>query len=224
MIKKIKKILLFNRSTQHKAKKIYGDNVDVDDTTQIFECKFEDNIKLGKESIFMCCEFGRYTYFFGFNSGVYAKVGRFCSIARGVNLGLGLHPVDMVSTSPVFFSKNTYLGKSFSDKDYIQTSKPVSVGNDVWIGVNAQILDGVTIGDGAIIGAGAVVTKDVKPYSIVAGIPAKLIRMRFNDKEIKSLLDSKWWDKDINWIKENFKKFHHLENYIDMVNKENLNK
>jgi serine acetyltransferase len=88
------------------------------------------------------------------------------------------------------------------------------VGNDVWIGSGAIILDGISIGDGAIIGAGSVVTKDVPDYAIVAGTPAKVLKFRFTEKEILFLKNYKWWDKDINWIKENWKYFLDIGEFI----------
>jgi tetrahydrodipicolinate N-succinyltransferase len=84
---------------------------------------------------------------------------------------------------------------------------PVIIGNDVWIGANAVILDKVKIGDGAVIAAGAIVSKDVKPYTIVGGIPAKPIKKRFSEEEIEKLLEFKWWEKDIRWIRENYELF-----------------
>jgi len=88
------------------------------------------------------------------------------------------------------------------------------IGNDVWIGTNAIIMDDITIGDGAIIGAGTIVTKDVKPYSIVVGNPAKHLRFRFEEDEINFLLEFKWWDKDLTWIEENYTKFHDIKSFV----------
>jgi len=110
------------------------------------------------------------------------RIGNYCSIAEGVRFIASCdHRIDLVSTFP--FSPKHH----FSKGDII-------VGNDVWIGMNAIILSGVTIGDGAVIGAGAVVTKDVKPYAVVAGNPAKIRKYRFNQKQIARLLEIKWWD------------------------------
>ncbi len=218
IIKKIKRIYFSGDFKEKSTDNNYGRDVLIDPTTLVNNCVFEDSIFIGKESIFFNCEFGRYTYFFGYNSGVSAKVGRFCSIARGVHLGLGMHPVDsFVSTSPVFFSKHNMIQKSFSDREYFDGSKEVTVGNDVWIGANALIKDGVKIGDGAIIGAGSVVTKDVLPYEIVAGVPAKRLRMRFSEEDVKFLQATKWWEKDEEWLREHFASFHSVESFKTLL-------
>jgi acetyltransferase-like isoleucine patch superfamily enzyme len=121
-------------------------------------------------------------------------IGKYCSIARNVRIVAGgIHPVDWVSTYP-FRAKFDLPGKF---EDGIPASKGnIVIGNDVWLGAKVTILSGVTIGDGAVIGAGSLVNKDVPPYAIVGGLPAKLIRYRFSDEVIKSLLDIKWWDWD----------------------------
>lgn len=119
------------------------------------------------------------------------RIGKFCSIADGVRIILGgEHRSDWVTTYPfsVFF-------ESAKDvKGHPATKGDVTIGNDVWIGSQAIILSGITIGDGAIIGAGSVVSRDVAPYSIVAGNPAKPIRLRFDESKIDALLKIAWWN------------------------------
>jgi acetyltransferase-like isoleucine patch superfamily enzyme len=129
------------------------------------------------------------------------EIGAFCSIAEEVVIfGGGEHRTEWASTFP--------LRIAFEDRlagiDGHPTSKGTTkIGSDVWIGFRSIILSGVTIGDGAVIGAGSVVSRDVMPYAIVAGNPAKLIRYRFNEDCIKKLLDLKWWEWDTNKIQEN---------------------
>ena len=137
---------------------------------------------------------GDYTYFAGNASVNNCSIGKFCSIADGVKIGLGKHPVDFFSTHPIFYSKNScfpYRLENYNFEDInpslMNESERVLIGNDVWIGVNAIIMDGVTIGDGAVIGAGSVVTKNVHPYTIVGGVPAKYIR----DRKVRKF---NWWD------------------------------
>ncbi|CAD6084847.1 CatB-related O-acetyltransferase [Escherichia coli] len=152
---------------------------------------------------------GDYTYFAGTASVNNCEIGKFCSIAEGVKIGLGKHPVDFLSTHPVFYSENTcfpYRLKNYRANEKviesITESERVIIGNDVWIGVNAIVMDGVTIGDGAVIGAGAVVTKDVQPYTIVGGVPARVIRTRQN-------INCSWWEFDVDTLVDfssNFKK------------------
>ena len=125
------------------------------------------------------------------------SIGKFCSISSGVQILLGgnaHHRMDWVSTYP-FAADTPFFVENWPDAPRgILKSGDVIIGNDVWIGFGAFIKFGVTIGDGAVIGAKAVVTTDVKPYSVVAGNPAREIRKRFNEETIKDLLELKWWD------------------------------
>ena len=121
------------------------------------------------------------------------KVGSFCSISESCYIGMPEHPVEYVSTSPAFLKGKNYLKCNFSDLEY-EEGKRTEIGNDVWIGVGVKIKSGVKIGDGAVIGAGAVITKDVSPYAIVGGVPAKIIRYRFDEETIDKLLNIQWWE------------------------------
>ena len=131
-------------------------------------------------------------------------IGKYCSISWDVNIGTTHHPTNWLSTHIFQYSKRPDLYNIELDDDHIlkyEYFSPVIIGNDVWVGCDVTIMDGIQIGDGAIIGAGSIVTKDVPPYAIVAGIPAKILRYRFDNEIIKELLELKWWDLDENIIK-----------------------
>ena len=123
------------------------------------------------------------------------SIGSFCSIANGVIIGGGMHPIEWVSTSPVFYEGRDSVKAKFSEHKRTAPLQSV-VGHDVWIGQNVMVKQGVTIGTGAVVGMGSIVTKDVPPYAIVAGNPARVIRMRFNEDLAERLLASKWWTMD----------------------------
>lgn len=144
-----------------------------------------------------------------------AEVGKFCSIGPDVRIGLGKHPVrDYVSTHPAFYSQHNASGASFADRTKFTESERVFIGNDVWVGQSAIVCDGVHIGDGACIAAGAVVTKNVEPYALVGGVPARFIRFRFPVDTIERLLRLRWWDKDISWIKKRWEVFSDIEKFL----------
>jgi acetyltransferase-like isoleucine patch superfamily enzyme len=129
-------------------------------------------------------------------------IGRYCSIASNVKIGLGKHPVTYMSTSPLFYAKiNPFKTRLVFENKFKECEKTV-IGSDVWIGFGAIIKDGIIIENGAIIGAGAVVTKDVSSYSVVAGVPAKHIKYRFDSDIVKNLLDLRWWEYDLQQIRK----------------------
>ena len=138
---------------------------------------------------------GRYSYC-GYNTRILsADVGAFCSIAGGVFIeGDYSHPINHVSTSPVFFSKKSAIKEKFATHVVEECMPRTQIGNDVWVGQGVFVKAGVRIGDGAVVGMGSVVTKDVEPYAVVAGNPARLIRKRFDEEVIEKLLTSRWWD------------------------------
>lgn len=140
---------------------------------------------------------GKYSYTGAGSIIQNTTIGNYCSIANDVMCGLGNHPLDRFSTSPIFYKRNNPLNESVvEDGDLSFEYRRISIGNDVWVGAKATILDGVSIGDGAVVAACAVVTKDVPPYAIVAGVPAKVIKYRLPEERIEKLAATKWWDKE----------------------------
>jgi acetyltransferase-like isoleucine patch superfamily enzyme len=169
----------------------------------------EHPVNLSLATIFGHVEAGAFTYC---NDAVEirnADIGRYCSIGQGVIINPGHHPTDFVTTHPITVdddglaigmiglpaykaTASTVLSRSASGN-----GRRVNIGHDVWIGARAIVLRGVSIGTGAIVGAGAVVTRDVQPYEIVGGVPAKRIRWRFNGTMRRRLLASDWWTLDL---------------------------
>lgn len=139
-------------------------------------------------------EIGDYTYL-SVNSRVCnTTIGKFCSIGPNFSCGLGVHPTNGISTAPMFYSTAKQNGISLCKENKVEESLLTAIGNDVFIGANVTVLDGVTIADGAVIGAGALVTKDIPPYAIAVGVPAKVVKYRFGEETIQKLLEKRWWD------------------------------
>ena len=166
---------------------------------------------------------GRNTYIRENSLLLNCYVGRFCSIASDVKVVSLDHPSSVfVSTCPTFFSTLKQNGQSFVDKNTYNEHLTIEgydviIGNDVWIGCNAIIKGGIRIGDGAIIAMGAVVTKDVPPYAIVGGVPAKIIRYRFKEEQIEKLLKIQWWDNDDTWLKDHKESFSNINIFLNNV-------
>lgn len=149
---------------------------------------------------------GRYTYGHGniqihyWGEDTWLDIGSFCSIAGNIQVFLGgNHRTDWASTYP-FGHIHHNIFPTFNGVGHPATNGDVTIGNDVWIGSNVTIMSGITIGDGAVVGAGSLVTKDIPPYTIVGGNPAKIIKQRFNQTIIDKLLQYKWWDLEISTI------------------------
>lgn len=153
------------------------------------------------------------------------KIGKFSSISNDVYVVANTHPLEMVSTFPGFYDsvipRFPYSTNSFNDFILTENGYECEIGNDVWIGRNVLIKGGVTIGDGAVIGMGSVVTKDVPPYAVVAGVPAKIIKYRFAEDIIDELLKIRWWDWDLEKISDNKNNFSNVDEFIkeNSVNK-----
>ena len=185
----------------------FNSSVEIDDSSV-----FEGGNRIGEHSYFKG-KLGYGTYI-GKNCNLIGEIGRFTSISNQVETNLGIHPYTFpyVSTSPIFYSLQKQCGLTFVDKQYFKELKsPIKIGNDCWIGPRVFIVGGVNIGDGAVILAGAIVTKDVPPYAIVGGVPAKILKYRYDEETIEFLLKIKWWNFSIDWIKCNAHLFNNME-------------
>lgn len=196
----------------------YWNYRNVTEGLKIYNYKLSRRTELGKKTMIrrgtdmFNLSLGDYSYISGPGNLVEeAKIGKFCSIARQVIIGVKGHNYDWVTTSPIITSSEF----GFIEHDVLEPQKEMPIiGNDVWIGMNSIIMRGVTIGDGAVIAAGSVVTSNVLPYSIVGGVPAKHIRFRFSEDEIQKLLAIKWWDWEEKKIKDNSHLFYKIDDFV----------
>ena len=217
----------------------YDENI----INQLFEAGFTTNdfclayrqvLYHTEDSIYRGCKIGRYTYGYAELLEIYPmaeSIGRYCSI-NGTARIWNNHPMGYITTSPLldyplFYSEDKYIerksliqkyGMHFNNHPFenspLRKNESVIIGNDVWIGANVIILPGVHIGDGAVLAAGAVVTKDVAPYAIVGGIPAKVISYRFEEEIIEKLLKIRWWEWPHEKIEEKIELLYQPEVFV----------
>lgn len=191
--------------------------------------KFEGSNKIGQNTIFTNGLLGKGSYIGSYGHFNKVKVGKYCSLGQKIRVVNGTHPTkDFVSTHPAFYSMRKQAGFSYVNKPHFcetlvlkdQPEIAVVIGNDVWIGDDVTIIGGIHIGDGAIIATKALVTKDVEAYSIVGGVPAKIIRKRFDEETISFLLNFKWWEKDEEWMMQNADAFSDIRLFFQRCREE----
>lgn len=175
------------------------------DFSRAYGCNLEDKVKIDRNNFLLNSNVGRYSSTGQFTVIIHASIGRFCSISWGVSIGGAEHDHKKITTHDFLYNIENDLNPNVIT--YNRYEKPIHIGHDVWVGANSTIARGVTIGHGAVIGANSMVTKDVPPYAIVGGAPAKIIKYRFDGKIINELLNLAWWDMPTEKIKEHFELF-----------------
>lgn len=219
-------LMTFLKNVRNFVYKLHLRNPNIGESSLVYGSKLSREVRVGKRCNIQGSEFGDYSYCGDDCKLPQTRVGKFCSIASGVELAAGNHPKSFMSTHPAIYSVSAYPKTSFVAVDayedefvYVDENSKIlcEIGNDVWIATRALLVcgkDALKIGDGCIIAAGAVVTKSTPPYSIVAGVPAKVIGWRFDECTIEALELLRWWDKDDAWIRGHARDFSDIETLL----------
>ncbi len=176
----------------------HGSAPEIDPEAAVVDCALGRWTRIGARTEMHEVSFGDYSYIVSDSSATYAEIGKFCSIARDVRINPGNHPTWRVAQHHFSYRATSYALGASDDAAFFEwrRSDKVTMGHDIWIGHGATILAGVTVGTGAVVGAGAVVSKDVPPFAVVVGVPARVIKYRFEPDLQAALIALAWWDWD----------------------------
>jgi virginiamycin A acetyltransferase len=182
-------------------------NCVVGDFSRITNSSLKGYNRIDRNSLVYHSEIGQFSYLGSGSVVMHSKVGKFCSLSWGITIGPANHDYEYLTTHDFLYNNYYNLKPDVEPAVYNRFEKKTEIGNDVWIGTNVTVLNGVKIGDGAVIGANSIVTKDVPAYAIVIGNPGKVVRYRFDEKLIAELIQLKWWDLPEEKIRANFDLF-----------------
>lgn len=173
-----------------------GPSPSIDSSASLNNCHLGRYTEVGARTKLLEVTMDDYSYVVNDADIAYTAIGKFCSIAAHTRINPGDHPMWRATQSHFTYRSSAYFDDADDDHDFFQwrRQQPVTIGHDVWIGHGVVVLAGRSIGTGAVVGAGAVVSKDVPPYAIAVGIPARIVRMRFPEAVAQSLQDLRWWD------------------------------
>ncbi len=186
---------------------VLGEHVTIGDFSRLSDCTLAEHVAIQRNNMIYNARLGRYSYT-GRNTTIWhADIGAFCSISWNVSIGGANHDYTRLTTHTFLYAEDFQLLPE-GETGYDRFAQPCIIENDVWIAANACICRNVTVGTGAVVAAGAVVTRDVEPYTIVGGVPAKPIGKRFSDDIIRRLLATQWWTLPAEAIRENYSLFN----------------
>ena len=179
------------------------ENCIIGENSRIRSSILENYVSIDRNNLILASTVGAYTYTGPFDMIFKTSIGKFCSISYGVTIGPPEHDYSKLTTHPFIYDRKFNIFDSKELLEVYKVDKSCNIGNDVWIGCNVTILRGVRIGDGAVIGANSLVNKDVPPFAIVGGVPAKIIKYRFTHKQIEQIQNLEWWNWPIEEIRKN---------------------
>jgi phosphonate metabolism protein (transferase hexapeptide repeat family) len=181
---------------RHSPKAVRSGEPRVHPSAKLRDVKLGRFTEIGERVVLAECEVGDYSYIERNAEAIYCTIGKFCAVAAATRLNALAHPVERVTQHKIGYRPNEYFVGAKLDKPFRErrANACVSIGHDVWIGHGAVVMPGISIGHGAVVGANAVVTADVEPYAIVAGVPARFRRWRFEPETARRLVSLAWWD------------------------------